>query len=197
MPVIYMDFPCVVYTRTHAAHPYRFSHRCQRQVQKHVPDTLHASCLSSFFGTNRPEQLEHEYAIILVGGDVAQGISADNMLRPDKRQRFLYAGSKYQTPSPTNSSSDLEPQHIELPVYSTFCSYLQGRFSASTQVLAGYLILPTELREREFVHFHGWLRSLIVRSIQKSRWITEDACYTELSGIQLADFRRAEICHPC
>ena len=185
-----MDFPCVVYTRSHAAHPYKFSHRCKRQVPKHVPDTLHVSSLTSFFGTNRPEQLEHEYAIILVGGDVAQGVSADNMLHPGKRQRFLYAGSDFQIPSPTSSSSDLEPQHIELPVYSTFSSYVGGKFKSSTQVLAGYLILPTELRESEFVPFHGWLRSLITKSIQKSRWITEDACYTELTGMQLADFRR-------
>lgn len=185
-----MDFPCAVYTRIHASQRYKFSHFCNHQVQKTVPDSLHASSLVSYFGSTRPTKLDHEFALVLVGGDVAQGVSLENMHHSERRQRFLYCSSKYQSPCATRRSSDLESDYIEMKVYSTMSFFNQGVFSDSLQVLVGIMVLPTELHDNDLARFHEWLQSLITKSIQGSRWITETGCYLETNGARVADFKR-------
>ena len=92
MPVpISTPWPCAVYTKKRLFEPYVFSHMCARSVEKLVPGDLSVDSLRLFKPGEGMERAFHHDFLVLVAGDIAQGVCVENS-RSSHRARFLYTG---------------------------------------------------------------------------------------------------------
>ena len=92
MPVpISTPWPCAVYTKKRHFEPYVFSHMCARSVEKLVPGDLSVDSLRLFKPGEGMERAFHHDFLVLVAGDIAQGVCVENS-RSSHRARFLYTG---------------------------------------------------------------------------------------------------------
>ncbi len=187
MPVHVYPFPCVVYRKHSRGQEFVYSHQCANSVSKHYPASLsvrdlqdyhHTQCRGAARGSH---PMLRAYFIILVSGDVAQGVSTENVRA--NRRRFLFEGSRYSRSLPdAHMPTEIDREYIPMRFYSTLAVFGGNRLCLSSvvDVECSMVVLPKTICEHQLPRLAEWIRRPISRSITTSAWLTDNLqCFHE------------------
>jgi hypothetical protein len=172
-----VPFPCVVYRREGERGVYVFSHICSSWFHKAFPASLRVTDLRSHHSVNNWSTIRNTCFLILVAGDVAQGVCVSN--HKDRRASFLYTGSEYAKQSVVFSSQSLlhtefHDAFVPLHFFGTMASYDTGNhFRCAIPIESGIILFPCKIIESDINKLARWVENAIQKAMGSSVWVTE------------------------
>jgi hypothetical protein len=177
MPLVHVPLPCVVYTRQAPGGSYAFSHHCDQSALKLFPCSLRASDLLRHDPKQNWCSLRRASFLVLVAGDVAQGVSVASA-GEKARTRFLFHGSSYARPAEKYKQnvlcSEVSENYVMLYFHGTVAVYDKNhRFHTAIPVESGVALFPRHIHESDIPLLTRWAEACISKTLHTSVWVTD------------------------